>query len=157
MILHRKEGKSFIVCPLFPLFILFSMNTTLGEDNIIRYQDNSPKLQWLIVLIPVLSAFVAYSLFRIHNKRKKAQQLIIDQQSQQLPISNNHITMPSPTHQSSLFWQRFSIIEQDQRERRRRRRQRRHQQRQNDISPPAYSLSPSLPKYEDIIEPTQTH
>ncbi|KAL7318417.1 hypothetical protein PS15m_001667 [Mucor circinelloides] len=132
------------------------MNTTLEQDDI-AYENNSPKLQWLILLIPMLGAFIAYSLIRMHNKRRRAQQLLLDQALQRLPASNHYvIAVPSPAHPSSLSWQRFSAIEQDQRERRRQ--QRRTQRQQHDAPPPpAYSPSSTLPKYEDITEPTQTH
>ncbi|KAF1797565.1 hypothetical protein V8B55DRAFT_1437161 [Mucor lusitanicus] len=121
------------------------MNTTLEQDTT-AYDENSPKLQWLILLIPALGAFVAYSLIRMH-KRKKAQQLLLAQESQHLP-RHHPITVPYP----AFFRQRLYLAEQDQRERRR---QRRLQQHDAPPPPPAYSPSSStLPKYDEITEPT---
>jgi len=141
---------------IYLLFHFAQMNTALEQDDI-AYENNSPKLQWLILLIPALGAFIGYSLIKMHNKRRRAQQLLLDQALQHLPISNHHaIAVLSPAYPASLFWKRFSIIEQDQRERRRQ--QRRIQRQQHDASPPpAYSPSSTLPKYEDITEPKQTH
>lgn len=152
---NRKEDG-----PLpFDLFVhthTLEMNATLEEDTI-AHDNNTPKLQWLALLIPALGAFVAYSLIRRHNKRRKAQQMLLNQESQQLPL-HQPITVPSPAHPPSLFWQRLYPVEQSHRERRRQRRSRRLQRQQHDAPPPAYSPSFStLPKYEDITEPTQTH
>ncbi|KAL9552428.1 hypothetical protein MBANPS3_003780 [Mucor bainieri] len=110
------------------------MNTTLEQDSIV-HDKNTPKLQWLFLLIPALGAFVAYSLIRVHSKRKKAQQTLLDQESQQHSPLHHPITAPSPSHPSSFIWQR------------------------HDAPPPAYEepSSSTLPKYDDLTEPSQTH
>ena len=133
------------------------MNTTLEEETI-EYANSTAKLQWLILLIPAFGAFVAYSLIRMHRRRRKAQQLLLDQESQHSP-NHRPITVPSPAHPSSFFWQRLYLVEQDQRERRRQRRNTRRLQR-HDASPPPPAYTPSsstLPKYDDITEPTHIH
>ncbi|GAN00841.1 hypothetical protein MAM1_0002c00265 [Mucor ambiguus] len=127
------------------------MNTTLEQDTI-AYANNTPKLQWLILLIPAFGAFVAYKLIRMHNKRRKAQQMLRDQASQQhLPL-HHHVTVPSPAHPSFFLQQRLYAVEQDYQERRSRGLQ------QHDAPPPAYApSSATLPKYDEIMEPAQTH
>lgn len=60
------------------------MNTSLQENNIIKYQENAPKLQWLIALIPVLGAFIAYDLIRKYKPKKK-------------PAINNRSTIATAT------------------------------------------------------------
>jgi hypothetical protein len=62
------------------------MNTSLQENNIIKYQENAPKLQWLIALIPILGAFIAYDLIRKYKPKKKK------------PAINNRSTIATATN-----------------------------------------------------------
>lgn len=52
----------------------FSNHTTYNSN--IHYEANKPKLQWLLILIPVAAIFALYTAYRIRNKRKRRKQLL---------------------------------------------------------------------------------
>jgi hypothetical protein len=77
------------------------MNNTISnleDDDIPHYEKNQPKLQWLIIFIPVIGAFVLYTFLHIHNKRRKTKQRPVDEETVTIPsvVMANIIPAPNP-------------------------------------------------------------
>lgn len=68
----------------------------LEQDDIPHYEKNQPKLQWLIILIPVMVAFVFYTFLRIRNKRRKARQRLVDEEALTIPSVVMADVIPAP-------------------------------------------------------------
>ncbi|GAA5795197.1 hypothetical protein HPULCUR_000551 [Helicostylum pulchrum] len=132
-------------------------STALYLDNDIHYEANRPKLQWLIILIPVVGAFAIYTFIRIRN-RARAQQHLDDEEEMVTPLRlSNIIPAPSPifhrqmydvrsneraplirlsnSGSTTTFWHRLQPPSNDPR---------------NSTPPPVYSVS-SPPKYDEVI------
>ncbi|KAG2233471.1 hypothetical protein BDF21DRAFT_464923 [Thamnidium elegans] len=131
------------------------MNSTASYlDNDIHYEANRPKLQWLIILIPIVGAFAIYTFVRIRNKAKAQQQLDEEEMFTPLRISNI-IPAPSPIFHrqmydvrsnerapliqlsnigSTIFWHRLQPSNGPR----------------DSTPPPVYSVS-SPPKYDEVI------
>lgn len=71
------------IIPIFYVYHPFSFtgfkmdnsNHTTYNSNI-HYEANQPKLQWLLILIPVTAIFALYTAYRVRNKRRKRKQLL---------------------------------------------------------------------------------
>lgn len=133
------------------------MNRTASYlDNNIHYEANRPKLQWLIILIPVVGAFAIYTFIRIRNRARTHQQQS-DEEEMVAPLRiSNIIPAPSPIFHRQMydvrsnerapfirlsngggtttFWHRLQPFNDPR----------------NSTPPPVYSVS-SPPKYDEVI------
>ncbi|KAI9362289.1 hypothetical protein BD770DRAFT_425361 [Pilaira anomala] len=143
------------------------MNTTTTPtfiDNDTHYEANRPKLQWLIILIPVIGAFFIYTFIRIKNKARALRQLDAEEEENTIvPLAvTDTISAPSPIYRRQMFdmrsnerrrtipeplirlsnvgntviWQRLQNTTTDP--------------RRTPTPPPVYSVS-SPPKYDEVI------
>ncbi|KAI8880527.1 hypothetical protein K501DRAFT_275499 [Backusella circina FSU 941] len=147
------------------------MNSTLGETETSHPQPIHSKLQWLIILIPVVGAFFLYSFMRIRNRRKRVRDVEraacppahlqpptslppVYRQTNNTRPSGLLIHFSSNNSSHSSFWRYLhsassESLNQRQRRRREERRRRRRRLERTPTPPPMYSVS-SPPAYDEI-------
>lgn len=148
---------------------LNSFNTTTTHsdlDNInIHHEANQPKLQWLLILIPIIGVFAMYTFYHVRYKRRKRKQLLDEEEASIIPATmTNVIPLVPPSILSSQAnnCSEISLVRLPNSEglyvsvnntmdQRGRRESRREESTRLSAPPPVYSIS-SPPVYEEVVD-----
>lgn len=137
----------------------YNNHTTYNSK--IHYEANQPKLQWLLILIPVAGIFALYTIFRLRNKKRRRKQLQ-EETTDVIPARMSNIIPYSNTNNCSTI----SLVRlpqsgdvyinvQNQTEERTvyQAGPNRRDSSQVAVPPPTYSVC-SPPRYEEVVDLT---